>query len=96
MARTHTETVADPASMGHQRTPNVLVVLVTRDGADRLRPCLAALSRQTYGRIGILAVDNASTDGSADFLESSLGHDRVIRLAEDRGFPGACSHMSPR
>ena len=91
MSKTHTPTVPDDAAGQQQRTPNVLVVLVSGDDIDALRQCLAALSRQTHPRIGILAVDNASTDGSADLLGSSLGEDRVIRLPEDMGFPGAVS-----
>jgi GT2 family glycosyltransferase len=37
----------------------------------------------------VLAVDNGSTDGSADLLERVLGRRRVLRLAQDRGFGGA-------
>ncbi|HYT29608.1 MAG TPA: glycosyltransferase family 2 protein, partial [Actinomycetota bacterium] len=70
-------------------TSNVLVVLVSRDGRGWLRRCLASLARQTYERLGVVAVDNDSTDGSAELLEASLGADRVVRLAENRGFPGA-------
>src|SRR5439155_22916615 len=54
-----------------------------------LRRCLAALSTQTHPRIGVVAVDNASTDGSAQLLEASLGAERVIRLPENRGFAAA-------
>src|SRR2546423_1110847 len=91
MARTPTRTTSDAAADTSVRTPNVLVILVTGDGPDRLRTCLGALSRQTHPRIGILAVDNASVDGSAEVLRASLGADRVIRLPEQRGFPGAVS-----
>jgi len=67
----------------------VLVVLVSKDGERWLRPCLLALSRQTHERLGVLAVDNASSDGSAALLETALGADRVIRLPANVGFPGA-------
>src|SRR5712692_1424898 len=72
-------------------TPNVLVVLVSRDGREWLRRCLASLARQTHDRLGVVAVDNGSTDGSVELLESSLGPERVIRLSENRGFPGAAA-----
>jgi GT2 family glycosyltransferase len=68
-----------------------LVVLVAGDGLDRVRACLAALSKQTHPRLGVLAVDDASPDGSEDFLRSSLGDERVIRLPEPVGFAGAVS-----
>src|SRR5437870_629718 len=80
-----------PATAERTRPPSVLVVLVSRDGLEWLRRCLASLARQTHPRIGVLAVDNGSTDGSADLLESTLGADRVIRLLENRGFPGAAA-----
>ena len=48
--------------------PSVLVVLVVRDAAGWLRGCLSALGAQTYPRVGIVAVDNGSTDGSLELL----------------------------
>ena len=72
-----------------RKPPSVLVVLVAKDGAPWLRQCLLALSRQTHPRLGVMAVDNASTDGSADLLATTLGQDRVLRLARNEGFAGA-------
>jgi GT2 family glycosyltransferase len=69
----------------------VLVVLVVRDGAAWLRQCLIALSRQTHPRLGVIAVDNASSDASPEMLETTLGADRVIRLGTNRGFGGAAA-----
>jgi GT2 family glycosyltransferase len=71
------------------RPPSVLVVLVVKDGAPWLRRCLVALSRQTHPRIGVLAVDNGSSDGSAELLEEALGPERVLRLERNLGFGGA-------
>jgi GT2 family glycosyltransferase len=69
--------------------PSVLVVLVVKDGARWLRHSLLGLSRQTHRRLGVLAVDNASSDGSGSLLEQALGAGRVIRLQENLGFAGA-------
>jgi GT2 family glycosyltransferase len=89
MARTDTR-AADTASPATPlERPSVLVVLVVRNGARWLRQCLRGLSRQSHPRVGVLALDNASTDGSADLLEQALGTSRVIRLTEDAGFAGA-------
>jgi GT2 family glycosyltransferase len=71
------------------KAPTVLVVLVVRDGAAWLRQCLIALSRQTHPRLGVVAVDNGSSDASPEMLETTLGSDRVIRLGQNRGFGGA-------
>ena len=60
--------------------PSVLVVLVVRDAAGWLRGCLSALAAQTYPRMGVVAVDNASSDGSRELLTQALGERRVIAL----------------
>jgi len=73
------------------RAPSVLVVLVVHDGAAWLRQCLIGLSRQTHPRLGILAVDNGSSDASPEMLETTLGSERVIRLGSGRSFSAAAS-----
>ncbi len=72
-----------------QRVPSVLVVLIVHDAADWLRESLSALAAQTYPRLAVLAVDNASTDGSRALLERALGERRVVTLPEDEGAAGA-------
>ncbi|MEP6972855.1 MAG: glycosyltransferase family 2 protein [Actinomycetota bacterium] len=69
--------------------PSVLVVLVVRDAAGWLRGCLSALGAQTYPRMGVVAVDNASSDGSADLLTQALGERRVITSPQERGLAGS-------
>ena len=51
-----------------EHAPSVLVVLVVRDAAGWLRGCLSALGAQTYPRMGVVAVDDASSDGSHEIL----------------------------
>src|SRR5438067_11847336 len=62
-----------------ERVPAVLVVFAVRDAAEWLRECLQALAAQTYPRVGVLAVDDASTDGSNEFLVQALRERRVLR-----------------
>src|SRR5436309_2956953 len=71
------------------RTPSVLVVLVVSNGARWLRESLRSLAGQTHPRLGVVAVDGGSTDGSRELLEQALGTQRVIALPEDRGLSGA-------
>jgi GT2 family glycosyltransferase len=86
MIRTDPEpAVADP----EVRAPTVLAVLVVRDGMRWLRDCLQGLSSQTYPRVGIVAVDNGSTDGSMELLHQALGQGRVLELGEHRGIGGS-------
>jgi GT2 family glycosyltransferase len=69
--------------------PSVLVALVVRDAEPWLRESLAALAALTYPRLGVIAIDNASTDGSHDILLQALGDRRVMRFPEDRGLAGS-------
>jgi len=64
-------------------------VLVVRNGAAWLRDCIASISQQEYARLGVIAVDNASTDDSFALLTQALGETRVIRLTEDLGVSGS-------
>lgn len=72
-----------------KEAPSVLVVLVAKDGAAWVRRSLASLARQTHPRLGVLAVDNASTDPTPDVLVEALGERRVLRLPRNIGFAGA-------
>jgi GT2 family glycosyltransferase len=71
-----------------RRVPSVLVVLVVNDAAGWLRECLSALGAQTYPRLGVVGIDNASVDGSRELLVQALGERRVVALDEDRGLAG--------
>ena len=72
-----------------RRQPSVLVVLVVKDAEPWLRDCLRSLGRQSHPRLGVVAVDNGSTDGSAELLARALGEDRVISLPGNPGLPSA-------
>jgi GT2 family glycosyltransferase len=78
-----------PTDTPSERVPSVLVVLVTRDATGWLRGCLTALAEQRYPRLGIVAVDDASGDGTVEILTQALGERRVIALRERAGFAGA-------
>ncbi|MDP9341686.1 MAG: glycosyltransferase family 2 protein [Actinomycetota bacterium] len=71
------------------RDPAVLAILVARNGMPWLRDCLRALSRQTFPRLGVVAVDIGSADGSRELLERALGPDRVLSMPETLGLPAA-------
>lgn len=68
---------------------SILAIVVVKDGARWLKDCLASLARQTHPRLGVLAVDNGSTDGSGELLEKLLGQRRVLSLERNLGYPGA-------
>jgi N-acetylglucosaminyl-diphospho-decaprenol L-rhamnosyltransferase len=71
-------------------TARVRAVVVTWNGAHLLRPCLDSLLAQDLpdGELEILLVDNASTDGTADLIETAYPSVRVVALPENTGFAG--------
>jgi len=71
------------------RAPTVLVILVVRDAAAWLRECLQALAAQSYPRLGVLAIDDASSDGSHEILVQALGADRVVARPDPGGMASA-------
>src|SRR4051812_36690273 len=75
------------ASEGPDHAHSVCAVVVTYNRRDLLARCLDHLERQSRPPEGILVVDNASTDGTAELLASRHGVE-VMRLPENRGGAG--------
>ena len=72
--------------------PLVSVVVVTYGGLDLTKDCLESLARETWPRIEILVVDNASSDATPEYLRETAERDPRIRTifnAENRGFAAA-------
>ena len=67
------------------------VVIPNWNGLRFLAVCLEALRGQTLADIEVILVDNASTDGSQDFVRAGYPEVRLIELDENRGFTGACN-----
>ena len=86
MAQLRISSPDDAAATTGRKAPSVLVVIVVKDGAAWLRECLTSLSKQSHPRLGVVAVDNGSTDGSVQLLVRTLGSERVIELGANRGF----------
>ena len=49
---------------------NVTAIVVTYNRLPLLKQCLAALRAQTVQGFTVLLVDNASTDGTADYIKT--------------------------
>jgi GT2 family glycosyltransferase len=67
------------------------VVIPNWNGAHHLPPCFQALRSQTYPRLEVIVVDNASQDNSRDLITHDYPEVRLIPLPENRGFTGACN-----
>lgn len=62
------------------------VVVLNWNGMKFLEGCLDSLVKQTYRDFKIIFVDNASTDGSAEFVRKNYSRIRIISLKENTGF----------
>ncbi len=83
------ETIDAGLSEAH---PLVSVVVVTYGGLELTKACLESLARETWPRMEILVVDNASSDGTPEHLREAAARDPRIRTifnAENRGFAAA-------
>ena len=65
----------------------VTVIIVSWNGKDLLRKCLGTFYQNTTNvNYGVVVVDNASRDGSAEMLQSEYPRVHVIKNARNKGF----------
>lgn len=74
--------------------PSVSVIVVNWNSGRHLRECVESLRR--LRQVGhclkdVVVVDNASTDGSLEGLESTWSRLQVVRNRENAGFAKACN-----
>ena len=68
--------------------PDVSVIIVTWNGRQHLDVCLASVEAQRGVAVETIVVDNASTDGTAEYVGGRFPRVKLVRLAENRGFAG--------
>jgi GT2 family glycosyltransferase len=66
--------------------PLVSVVIVNWNHGDYLSNCLHALHNQEYASLEIFVVDNASTDGSVEWVRQNYPAVNLIAFDQNRGF----------
>src|SRR5262249_28323398 len=77
--------------------PSVDIVIVNWNSRQLLRECVSALDRSSIVEsLGVIIIDNASTDGSADGLSARHVRLDLVRNAENRGFAAACNQGAAR
>lgn len=66
----------------------IVACVVTYNRKDKLRKCIQALLSQTYGEFDILVVDNASTDGTRELIETKFGGVHYYNTGSNLGGAG--------
>lgn len=73
--------------------PLISIIIVTYNNLDLTRACMDSIARYSdYSSLEIIVVDNASIDGSQEFLQKwveEAGNRRLILNPENRGFAAA-------
>jgi len=65
------------------------IIIPTYNQAEYVRQCIDSIADHTDLPYEIIVIDNASTDGTADYLESVRGTVRYRILEQNLGFAGA-------
>jgi GT2 family glycosyltransferase len=68
--------------------PLISTVILNWNGKEYLHPCLQSVKGQTYPNIEIILVDNASTDGSIEYIKDLLSDLRLIINYRNIGYGG--------
>lgn len=67
-------------------TPETCIVVLNWNGADDTIACLESLSISSDPSVMVLVVDNGSTDGSADRIQSAFPETELLRLPCNIGY----------
>ena len=70
------------------RSRAVAVVVLSWNGRDDTLQCLASLAGVDYAPLEVIVVDNGSSDGSPEAVETEFPDAIVIRLGRNAGFSG--------
>jgi GT2 family glycosyltransferase len=70
----------------HYEAALISVVILNYNGMRFLDRCLASIQDQTYADLEVIIVDNASQDGSAEYVQSRYPWVKVIINQENLGF----------
>lgn len=65
------------------------VIIPNYNGKTLLKDCLSSLHRQTIKNFEIILVDNASVDGSIEYVKKEFPQVRILRLEKNFGFATA-------
>ena len=68
--------------------PMCSVIVLNHNGKKHLKLCLDSLKKQTYLKYEVIVVDNASRDGSVNFIKRNHSWVRLIKSKTNLGYAG--------
>ena len=71
--------------------PLVSIVIINWNGIRFIDRCIKSVLSSTYKNIEIIVVDNASTDGSPEYVSKRYPNIRLIKNARNVGYARACN-----
>lgn len=72
--------------LNEQKVPFVGIVVLNYNGMAHVEECFASLMKLDYRNVGIAMVDNASTDGSQDYIRRCFPNVQLIQNAINEHF----------
>ena len=73
----------------------VSIIIPHWNGIDVLSECLDSLKQTDYPNFEIIVVDNASTDGSGDWINDHHPRIKLIKNDQNYGYSGGCNRGMP-
>ena len=71
--------------------PRVSIIIPHWNGIEVLSECLESLEKTTYPNLEIIVVDNASSDGSQDWVSLHYPSIKLIENNSNLGYAGGCN-----
>lgn len=75
--------------MKMKKTTLISIIIPNYNGQNYLKGCLDSLCKQSFREFEIIIVDNASEDGSCEFISENYPDIKLISLTENYGFSRA-------
>jgi GT2 family glycosyltransferase len=70
-------------------TPKVAILILNYNGIKWLPHCLSSVANTRYTNYEVYLIDNASSDGSVEFVHRNFPSVRIIQNSSNLGFPEA-------
>lgn len=71
-----------------QEAPLVSVIIVNHNGIDFVQSCISSVLSSDYPNFEVIFVDNASTDGSLDYVKRNFSSDARLKFVENSSSVG--------